>query len=97
MTELHGDIKKLMRLAKRAPDGDTTLPFGFAGRVVARSRHADTTETTIVSPRVFSFASWASALVLVVCVLVLAENARTPKPATNLMAATHLLAQHLTP
>ena len=97
MTELHGDIKKLMRQAKRAPDRDTTPPLGFAGRVVSRWRHADATETTIVSPRVFSLASWASALVLVVCALVLVDNARTPKPATNLMTATHLLAQHLTP
>ena len=95
MTELHGDIKKLMRLAKRAPDGDTTPPVGFAARVV--SRHADATETAIVSPRVLSLASWTSASVLVVCVIVLVDSARTPKPATNLMTATHLLAQHLTP
>ena len=97
MSELHRDIKRLMHLAKRAPDGDTTPPFGFAGRVVSRSRRADATATTIVSPRIFSFVSWASALVLVVCVLALVDNARTPKPATNLMTATHLLAQHLTP
>ena len=96
MSELHRDIKRLMHLAKRAPDGDTTPPFGFAGRVVSRSRHADATETTLVSPRVFSLASWSSALVLAICGLVLVDNARTPKPATTLMTATHLLAQHLT-
>ncbi len=97
MTELHGDIKKLMRLAKRAPDAETTPPFGFAGRVVSRSRRAEATEIMIVSPRLFSLASWVAALVLVVCGLVLADSARTPKPATNLMTAAHLLAQHLTP
>jgi hypothetical protein len=96
MSTLHPDIGKLMRLARKAPAEDESAPPGFASRVVARSRSHEL-RAKMISLRLYSAASWASAFVLLICGLVLAQNSRTPKPATDFAVAAHFLAKNLIP
>jgi hypothetical protein len=97
MNRLHPDLKRLMRLANRAPSSSNEVPYGFSTRVVANWRAGAPCQEGTALQRIFATVSWASALVIVCCGLFLANQARVPKPATDFTIAAQFLAKNLVP
>jgi hypothetical protein len=97
MSKLRPEIVRLMNLAKGAPDeGSGYAPFGFAARVVAASRLAARRSVRRLQ-WAFSIASWAAALVIFCCGLVLLRQERVAQPASQIVAAAHFFTEHISP
>lgn len=97
MRRLRPEIVRLMDLAKAAPDEDNVhSPVGFAARVVAASR-LESGRSVRRLQWAFSIVSWASALVIVSCGVILIRQEQVAQPAYQIAAAAHFFAKTISP
>jgi hypothetical protein len=96
MSELHPDLKRLLRQASQARTGDDQAPFGFTTRVLARCG-AETAESNKAFQALFRLVAALSCLMIVCSGFVLLRQRLEPKPVKDFASATQFFAKNILP
>ena len=98
MNQLDPDLKRLMELAQRAPETESSeAPFGFSTRVVARWQPDESLNLLAAWQRAVTFAGWVSGLIIVVGVAFFLTQQQPVSTADNFVAAYQVLAKSIAP
>lgn len=96
MSELHPDLKRLMKWARGAsPPSLDEAPFGFPHRVLASRRPAQALTLFDELQRAAWGLACASLALIVCCAVIWESQPSVPAPAANLSSAFNMVASDL--